>query len=116
MAQRVQYTLVCDVHGDETPGTETISFALGSAAYEIDLCDAHANAMRDAFAPYVGTARRSGRTATGVGRRGRRGGTSTTVGYDPAAVRAWARSNGIKVSERGRISADVVEQFHAAGH
>jgi hypothetical protein len=38
------------------------------------------------------------------------------VGVDPAAVRAWARSKGITVSERGRISADVLAQFTAAGH
>jgi hypothetical protein len=37
-------------------------------------------------------------------------------GYDPAAVRAWANGQGIVISARGRIKADVVEQFWAAGH
>jgi len=105
MAQRVQVTLVCDIHGDETPGTETVSFAVDGTTYEIDVCDHHVGEMRDAFAPY------GGRVAS---RRGRR--SSTTTGVDPAAVRAWARSKGIKVSERGRISADIVEQFRADGH
>lgn len=118
MAQRVQVLLVCDLHGDETPGTETISFALDGASYEIDVCDSHAAAVRDSFAPYVGAARRaSGRGVSGSGGRGRRGRRShSSNGIDPAAVRAWARSNGVKVSERGRISSDVIEQFHAAGH
>jgi len=31
-------------------------------------------------------------------------------------VRAWAASNKIKVSPRGRISAAVIEQYRAAGH
>jgi hypothetical protein len=114
VAQRVQVLLTCDIHGDDTPGTETVTFAVDGSAYEIDLCDAHAAELRDAFATYTGTARRAGRgvRASGRGRRGR----STGVGVDPAAVRAWARSSGVKVSERGRISADVLEQYAAAGH
>ena len=112
MAQRVQVLLTCDIHGDDTPGTETVSFALDGTAYEIDVCDAHAAELRDAFAGYTGTARRAGRSAR-AGGRGRRG-RSTGVGVDPAAVRAWARSSGVKVSERGRISADVLEQYAAA--
>jgi Lsr2 len=113
MAQRVQVLLTCDIHGDDTPGTETVSFALDGTAYDIDVCDAHAAELRDAFASYTGTARRAGRgsRATGRARRGR-----TATGVDPAAVRAWARSSGVKVSERGRISADILEKYAAAGH
>ncbi len=37
-------------------------------------------------------------------------------GYDPAAVPAWAAGQGIEVNARGRIKADVVEQFRAAGN
>jgi hypothetical protein len=109
VAQRVQILLVCDVHGDDTEGAETINFSLDGTAYEIDVCEAHAAKLRDAFAPYVAAARRVQR---GGGRRGRSGGRSGG-GFDPAAVRAWAKSNGIKVSERGRISAEVLEQYSA---
>lgn len=113
MAQRVQVLLVCDLHDGEVEGDETITFALDGRAYDIDVCADHAAGLRDAFAPYVGAARRSG---SGGGRgRARRGGGSAAPSVDPAAVRAWARSNGIKVSERGRISADVLEQYSAAG-
>ena len=42
MAQRVQVLLVCDLHDDDTEGTETIRFSLDGAAYEIDLCASHA--------------------------------------------------------------------------
>lgn len=110
MAQRFQVLLVCDVHGDETPGTETVNFALDGTGYEIDTCAAHAAKLRDAFAPYVAAGRRAGRS--GGGRR-RRGGRSSS-GVDPAAVRAWARSNNVKVSERGRISAEVLERYAAS--
>jgi hypothetical protein len=113
MAQRVQVLLVCDLHTDETPGTETVTFAVDGVTYEIDTCDAHAAKLHDAFAPYVAAGRRAGRISSGSAGRRRRGHRSSS-GIDPAAVRAWARSNNVKVSERGRISADVLERFTAA--
>ena len=115
MAQRVQVLLVCDLHhDDETPGTQTVSFALDGAGYEIDVCDEHATELRNSFARYVGLARRAvGRAApTGRRRATRRPGGGN--GPDPAAVRSWAREHGVKVSERGRISADVLEQYAAS--
>jgi hypothetical protein len=105
--------LVCDVHGDDTEGTETLNFTVDGSSYEIDLCDQHVAEFHDSFARYVAAGRRSHRSAGG-GRR-RRSGRSVTGDFDPAAVRVWAKQNGIKVSERGRISAEVVEQYHAAG-
>jgi hypothetical protein len=113
MAQRFQVLLVCDVHGDETPGTETVHFAVDGTAYEIDTCDSHAAKLRAAFAPFVAAGRRAGRSSGGAAGRRRRGSRSAT-GADPAAVRAWARSNNVKVSERGRISADVLERYTAS--
>jgi hypothetical protein len=114
MAQRVQVTLVCDLHGDETPGSVTVPFSLDGSAYEIDLCDDHAAQLRDAFAPYVGAARRSGSRPAGAGRGGRRRRSAGGSDVDAGAVRAWARENGVTVSERGRISREVLDQYAAA--
>ena len=58
MAQRVQVLLVCDLHDDEVEGAETVAFGLDGSSYEIDVCEDHAAELRDAFAPYVGAARR----------------------------------------------------------
>src|SRR5690348_7542818 len=111
MAQKVQVLLVCDLHDNDTPGTETVTFALDGASYEIDVCDAHSKKLRDAFAPYVGAARRAGRTT--AGRRAARG--SVRGGKDRnTAIREWARKNGHKVSERGRISAAIMSAYDAA--
>lgn len=114
MAQRVQVILVCDLHEGETPGTETISFALDGAGYEIDVCDQHARELRDAFATYVGAARRAtGRAAgrpSGSGSRRRRSRGSG----EAAKVREWARAQGIPVPERGRVPADLAERYAAA--
>src|SRR3954466_11112390 len=60
MAQRIQVLLVCDLHDDETPGTETVTFTLDGASYEIDLCEQHAAKMRERFAPYAGAGARAG--------------------------------------------------------
>jgi hypothetical protein len=53
---------------------------------------------------------------TGGGRRSAPVAKAAYAGYDPAAVRAWAAGQGIEVNARGRIKADVVERFRAAGN
>jgi Lsr2 len=110
MAQRVQILLVCDLHSDDTPGAETVRFTVDGAAYEIDVCERHAAELRDSFAPYIAAGRRAGRSGSPSRRRGRR----SAGGVDPAAVRAWAKSHNITVSERGRISADLMARYAAS--
>ena len=39
---------------------------------------------------------------------------AATSRQENAAIRAWARSAGLPVSERGRISADVIRQYEVA--
>ena len=108
MAQKVQVILVDDIDGGSA--VETVGFSLDGTSYEIDLSAKNAAKLRDAFASYVGAARkvggRSGRRAVSPKRAGSSGRT--------AEIRAWAKSNKVKVSERGRISADVVAKFEAA--
>lgn len=116
MAQKVQVLLVCDLHEGDEEGTETIAFALDGAGYEIDVCDAHAAELRDAFAPYVGQARRAGRSTGGGSGSGRRR-PAAKSGSDPdriSAIREWGRANGHQVSERGRLSASLVEAYDKA--
>jgi hypothetical protein len=110
MAQRVTVQLVCDLHDNDTAGEETVTFGLDGASYEIDLCATHARTLREAFAPFVGPARRV------TGGRGRRAGRGRSgAGRDGSAeIRAWARGQGIEVSERGRIPASLAEQYAAS--
>ena len=70
MAQRVQVLLVCDMHGDETPAQQNVVFSVNGSSYEIDLCDDHAAAFREAFAPFVGVGRKAGARGGGRRRRG----------------------------------------------
>ena len=107
MAQKVHIVLVDDLDGSEA--TQTVSFGLDGANYEIDLTDDHATALREALAPYVGHARK-------VGRAGAKKASSKPAagGASAAEVRDWARSNGYDVPDRGRIPAEVREAFDAA--
>jgi hypothetical protein len=110
MAQRVSVELVDDL--DSTPANETVTFGIDGVDYHIDLNEAHAAELRALYRPYIDAGRKVRPTRTVDRRRGPR----PTIDYDPAAVRAWAASNGVKVSPRGRIAASVVDQYHAAGY
>lgn len=112
MAQKVQVLLVCDLDDDDVEGTSTVTFGLDGSSYEIDVCDRHAAELRDAFAPFVGAARRAGRSHAGARRA--RAGATRTGGDRTTAIREWARENGHKVSDRGRLSAAVVSAYDAA--
>lgn len=112
MAQKVTVQLVDDLDGG--PADETVSFSLDGVAYEIDLSSANAGALRDAFASYVGHARRVG-GRSGAGRSGGSGARRRTGGDNRTAqIREWARANGHKVNERGRIPATVIEAYEQA--
>jgi hypothetical protein len=108
MAQKVQVMLVDDLDGGQAE--ETISFALDGAAYEIDLSSKNAAKLRDGFAAYLNAARKVGRAGN---KQGARRGVATADREQNQAIRAWAKKKGFKVSDRGRIPADVVEQYHA---
>ncbi len=113
MSQQVKVILVDYIDGGSAE--ETVSFALDGASYEIDLNAGNAEKLRDALAPYVGAARKSGRsTSRNNGQRSSRRSGSAERGGQAADIRAWAKTKSIEVSERGRIPARVVEQYEAA--
>ena len=109
MAQKVQVILVDDIEGGEAE--ETVSFGLDGVAYEIDLSGKNANSLRDALSPYVEVARRVGGRSSGRARGGRssRGNAART-----AHIRAWAKEQGLEVSERGRIPSSIIERYEQA--
>ena len=106
MAQKVTVELEDDLDGG--PADETVRFGLGGAEYEIDLSKKNAAAFRKQLAPYIEHARKAGR-----GQRRRSSRTAASRSRS-GSVRAWAKGQGIAVSERGRIPASVVEQYEAA--
>jgi hypothetical protein len=111
MAPRTEIVLVDDLTGD--PADTTVTFSLDRTQYEIDLSNDNAGQLREAFSRYVRAARK---VSSSGGRRDAQAARPAYSGYDPAAVRAWAAGRGIEFSPRGRIRADVVEQYRAAGN
>jgi len=105
MAQQTTVTLTDDLDG--TKAAETVRFGLDGRSYEIDLNKRNAAALRKALAEFTGAARRvrSSRPA------GKTAATPAPARVDARAVREWATANGITVSARGRIPADVLSRY-----
>jgi Lsr2 len=109
VAQKTVVTFEDDLDGSEAEGT--VTFAFNSVQYEIDLSKKNADKLAKAFEPYVAGGRKvSVRTAG----RSSRGASSSPRKQDQSAVREWARGEGLKVSDRGRIPAEVLARYEAA--
>jgi len=106
MATKITVALEDDLDGG--PAEETLRFGVDGSEYEIDLNKKNARAFRRQLAPFIEHARRAGR-----GQRRRPVRTSSSRGRS-GGIRAWAKDQGIAISERGRIPASVVEQYEAA--
>lgn len=116
MARRIVHQLVDDIDGTllEVGEGETVLFSLDGVAYEIDLTDENAAALRGALDRYTKAARtvssaRATSAASSAGRKRRRAGQQ-----DYSQVRDWAKQNGFTVSDRGRVPASVLEAYEAA--
>lgn len=111
MAKRVTEHLVDDIDGSEAQGT--LRFSVEGAQYEIDLSEKNAEEFHEALAPYISAARRTGgRQSRGSSRSAVRNGSGSSV--DPKEVREWAKSQGLDVNPRGRVSKTLIEQYQAA--
>ena len=104
MATRTTVALEDDLDGG--PADQTLQFRLGTAEYEIDLNAKNARRFHDQMAPFIDHARKAS--------RGQRRPRPASVRQHSAGIRAWAKQNGIPVSDRGRIPASLIEQYEAA--
>ena len=118
MATQTTTTLIDDIDG--SAATDTYVFGLDGTWYEIDLNDKNAKKLTDALSAYVSAGRRGDAAP-----RGRRGSTRPAKISRPAtrlapdreqttAIRNWARSQGMTVSDRGRLSQSIIDAFEAA--
>ena len=118
MAQKTVITLTDDIDG--STATETVVFGLDGTSYEIDLNDAHAEDLREVLAPFISVAPRPrGRPAAARSSAPRASAAPRqreSGDVDPKAVRTWAEANGVSVSARGRLKAEVIEQYRAANN
>jgi hypothetical protein len=104
LATRTLIEYVDDLDG--SPGAETIRFSLDGTAYEIDLNGVHAKKFRKTVKPYA---------AVGRPVREKKPGRRTMASRERGSqVRRWAKENGYKVGEMGRIPYEVQDAFNAA--
>ncbi len=112
MAQRI--VLSDDLDGSEA--TQTINYVIDGQEYEIDLSDENVQRFHEALEPFVSASRQVSRQAAparrGRGDGRRRGGTSGRS--DIAQIRAWAESQGMDVSARGRIKKEIIDAYDQA--
>jgi hypothetical protein len=109
MAQKTIVELVDDLDGGVA--AESVVFGLDGVEYAIDLSTENAKRLRDSLSAYVDKARRvGGRKQRAIGRPAGRTGDKA----QNQAIREWARSQGEKISDRGRIPSELVTRFQAA--
>ncbi len=122
MAQRTQVLLTCDVHDGEAEAAETVIYTVEGQTYECELCEAHLAEFREAMEIWSSHSRLAGRGRTAQpsarpsrgGRTGRARAGSAGDGPTAAEIRDWARSQGMEVSTRGRVPAELHAAFAAA--
>jgi hypothetical protein len=106
MATKITIVLEDDL--ESGPADETVLFGVGGTDYEIDMNASNTAVLRRQFAPYIEHA-----CSTAREQRQRPGRTASS-GARSADIRAWAKEQGIALSDRGRIPADIVRQYQAA--
>ena len=107
MSRQVNVVITDDIDG--SGGAEPVSFGFDGVTYEIDLAAQNRTRLEQAFAPFIAAGRRARVPGRGRANGSRPGSTAA----DRAAVRQWARAKGLQVSERGRISAEILRRYEA---
>ncbi len=111
MARRTQIVLEDDV--DQSPAEHEVAFTFEGVSYEIDLNGEHYAELQEAVAPWISHARRiSGRRV--VKRAGAAPADKESEGPTATEIREWAKEQGMEVSARGRVPANVRAAYEEA--
>lgn len=101
-------TMTVDDLDGTSSAAELVGFGLDGETYEIDLTESNADRLRSVLAEFVGAARKTTPKPRAGSKPGGASGPSET-----AEIRAWAQSQGLDVSDRGRIPQVVVDAYSA---
>jgi Lsr2 len=118
MVKRSSVVLTCDLPHLEpvSEGVVTVEFGYEGKTYDVELCPEHADEYHQWMRKYLGhpvdpSPLKARKASGGQARPSVSSGVSGLA--DTALVRAWARDQGYKVNDRGRISADIVSAYQA---
>jgi hypothetical protein len=106
VARETIIRLTDDLDGSEA--VEELTFALRGVEYEIDLNAKNVAALEKALDRFLTAGRKVPRAHPARATR------ASSRKSDPVHIREWARANGLAVSSRGRIPAEVRDAYEAA--
>lgn len=106
----ITYTYTDDLTGETVAEEDfqTVEFSYGGDHYSIDLGTENAKALDDFLAPYIAKAKRQYTKYYASPKK------ATRKAVSRPGIREWARENGYKVSDRGRIDTKIQEAYDAA--
>ena len=104
--------LLDDLDGSEAE--RTVTFAWDGRTYEVDLSKKNIAAFEKTMKPYLAVARSARGASARPAGRSRQAGPRARRRDDLQVIRDWARANGHSVSDRGRVSASIIEAYEAA--
>lgn len=96
-----------NTHLDENQ-VNVVDFSFKGTDYTLDLSAENAQKLADLLDPYIQVARK--KAAKNTGNRA----PSRSNSQRNRQIREWAQQKGLSVSKRGRLSADIIEQYEAA--
>jgi len=108
VAKRVVTLLISDLSGYEIANGkgETIGLSYREANYSIDLTEKEAKGFDKAIAVYLEHAAKVG--------GGPKKSATVKKGHKATDVRAWARGQGLEISDRGRVPREILEKYRSA--
>lgn len=115
MARRVIEVFEDDLDGVESPSVKTRSFGLSDTNYEIDLTNENYEKLIKALEPFIHAARVVGRDKPGKAKPKAKMSQSEQRKANEAARYYGRIVMGKKVTERGRVPAEVLKAWEDAG-
>lgn len=109
MAKQTTVTITDDLDG--SANAKEVSFSLDGRTWLIDLSAKNRAALEKALKPYIAKAVEQGRGRSRS--KVTRSSSRSKSRRDLVAVREWAKNNGHAVSDRGRVSADILAAYDA---
>jgi hypothetical protein len=112
MGKKVTVTLFDDLDTELAADTER-EFTVGGVDYHLDLSEKNAKVFDKDFEKWVAVAQKVSRGGGARKRTSRITHSGGEPGLPLAEIRAWAQANGHEVSDRGRVSAEIVRAWKA---
>ncbi|MEV7003673.1 IS200/IS605 family transposase [Streptomyces sp. NPDC093982] len=109
MAKKVVTLYTDDLTSNQSDAISTHVFSLNGVEYEIDLAPENYEKLNLALRPFIDKGRKTGRR-----KKAGRSSKAPVVGASAEEVRAWARTNGYDINDRGRVPREIREAFEAA--